>query len=171
MKSIILAIALMLSFMACSGQPAPDGSLPNDVQSVDDKVNSASENDQVSDSGDGDVNSRGSSNRGTEVVYFEFDTFSLSQNNMEIASSNAESLLANSSSIKLEGNCDEWGSDEYNYALGLKRAKAVKDVIVSSGVDASRVSMVSYGESNPACSEKNKSCWSKNRRVETKFLP
>ena len=163
-------MALLLSFMACSGGPSPEDSLPNDVQSVDDKVNSASENDQASNSGDADVNSRGS-NAGTEVVYFEFDTFSLSQNNMEIASSNAESLLSNSSSIKLEGNCDEWGSDEYNYALGLKRAKAVKDVVVSSGVDASRISMVSYGESNPVCSEKNKSCWSKNRRVETKFLP
>ena len=169
MKNIILAMALLLSFMACSGGPSPEDSLPNDVQSVDDKVNSASENDQVSNSGDVDVGS--SSNANMKIVYFDFDTFSLTQDNMEIASSNAESLSSSSSSIKLEGNCDEWGSDEYNYALGLKRAKAVKDVVVSNGIDESRISMVSYGESNPVCSEKNKSCWSKNRRVEIKFLP
>ena len=73
--------------------------------------------------------------------------------------------------IILEGNCDEWGSDEYNFALGLKRAEAVKKAIVAEGVDASRVSMVSFGESSPTCTDKTKECWAQNRRVDFKLLP
>ena len=73
--------------------------------------------------------------------------------------------------VKLEGNCDEWGSDEYNFALGLKRAQAVKTELVNEGVDAKRISMVSLGKSTPVCAEKTKECWAKNRRVDFKLLP
>jgi peptidoglycan-associated lipoprotein len=78
---------------------------------------------------------------------------------------------AKSLNVKLEGNCDEWGSDEYNFALGLKRAEAVKKVLVADGIDASRISMVSYGKSNPVCTDHTKACWAKNRRVNFKLLP
>ena len=73
--------------------------------------------------------------------------------------------------IKLEGNCDEWGSDEYNYALGLKRAKATKDALVADGVDAKKIVMVSFGESNPVCTQRNTACWKMNRRVDYRLLP
>jgi len=73
--------------------------------------------------------------------------------------------------VKLEGNCDEWGSDEYNFALGLKRAKSVKNEMVANGVDAKRITMVSFGESNPTCSAKTQDCWAQNRRVDVKLLP
>jgi len=72
--------------------------------------------------------------------------------------------------IKIEGNSDEWGTDEYNYALGLKRAKAVKDSLVMDGIAAQGISVVSFGESNPVCSEKNSACWQKNRRSEHKLV-
>ena len=81
--------------------------------------------------------------------------------------SNASKLSALNSdtTVKVSGNTDEWGTDEYNYALGLKRANSVKDVLVANGVVAN-VSLVSLGESSPVCTEKTKDCWSKNRRVE-----
>lgn len=102
-----------------------------------------------------------------EHVYFDFDKYSLTASNKEKAVNNASKLskVSSDTTVKVFGNTDEWGSDEYNYALGLKRANAVKDVLVANGVTAN-VTMVSLGESNPVCTEKTKECWAKNRRVE-----
>ena len=102
-----------------------------------------------------------------EHVYFGFDKYNLTADNKSKAVSNASKLSAVSSdtTVKVLGNTDEWGSDEYNYALGLKRANAVKDVLVANGV-TTNISLVSLGESNPVCTEKTKDCWAKNRRVE-----
>lgn len=107
-------------------------------------------------------------------VYFDFDKFNIrkdQQANVDYTANLFNTQQAKGFSIKVEGNCDEFGTDEYNYALGLKRAKAVKDGMVAKGVSADRVTVVSYGESNPACTEKNKACWDKNRRAEFKVLP
>ena len=107
------------------------------------------------------------------TVYFDFDKFSIRADMKDSVSASAK--LANSSAskytVKLEGNCDEWGSDEYNFALGLKRANTVKKSLVAEGVASSRITMVSYGESNPTCSDKTQDCWAKNRRVDFKLLP
>ena len=102
-----------------------------------------------------------------EHVYFAFDKYNLTSENKEKATSNASKLsaLTADTTVTVSGNTDEWGSDEYNYALGLKRANSVKDVLVANGVVAN-VSLVSLGESSPVCTEKTKDCWAKNRRVE-----
>ncbi|WP_419769332.1 MAG: OmpA family protein [Candidatus Marinarcus sp.] len=106
-----------------------------------------------------------------ESVYFAFDKFDLSPSMREITKSNATKLSAYAGKIKVEGNCDEWGTDEYNYALGLKRAKAVKDALVADGIDSANISLISFGESNPVCTDKNAACWTKNRRAEHRLLP
>ena len=100
-------------------------------------------------------------------IYFGFDKYDLTGENKENAMSNASKLAAlkSDTTVKVSGNTDEWGTDEYNYALGLKRANSVKDVLVANGVVAN-VSLVSLGESSPVCTEKTKDCWAKNRRVE-----
>ena len=106
-----------------------------------------------------------------DSIYFGFDKYSLTDEQRKVAKENAMKLNGLAGNIKVEGNCDEWGTDEYNYALGLKRAKVVKDALVADGISASKVSVVSFGESNPVCSDKNSECWSKNRRAEYKPLP
>ena len=106
-------------------------------------------------------------------ITFAFDRFNLSGEMQDRADANSAlaSGDATNFAIKLEGNCDEWGSDEYNYALGLKRANSVKSTMLKNGIDASRITMISYGESNPTCSDKTDACWAQNRRVDTKLLP
>ena len=107
-------------------------------------------------------------------VYFGYDKFDITPDMQNVIAQNARLFNAQEVqeiAIKVEGNCDEFGTDEYNYALGLKRAKAVKDALVAQGVNADRISIVSYGESNPACTDATEYCWAQNRRAEFKFLP
>jgi len=109
-----------------------------------------------------------------QSIYFAFDKFSIASNMQSDIEANANFFNGGEAmaySIKVEGNCDEWGTDEYNYALGLKRAKAAKAALVAEGIEAKRISMVSYGESNPQCNEKVDACWAKNRRADFKLLP
>ncbi|MDR1615214.1 MAG: OmpA family protein [Campylobacteraceae bacterium] len=107
-------------------------------------------------------------------IYFDFDQFDVKSSELNVIKNDADLFTSTDAaglSIKVEGNCDEWGTDEYNYALGLKRAKAVKDALVTNGVPENRITIVSYGETNPACTGSSKECWSKNRRVDFKLIP
>ena len=116
---------------------------------------------------DNTANTSGNTNSQIASILFDYDKFDIREDMMAIVKGNA-SLLKNKT-FKLEGNCDEFGSDEYNFALGLKRANAVKSALVNEGVNADSISMVSLGEGNPACMEKTQECWAKNRRVEVKL--
>ncbi len=107
-------------------------------------------------------------------VYFDFDKFNIRKDQAANVAQDADVLKstdASKFSYKVEGNCDEWGSDEYNYALGLKRATTLKDALVTAGVNESKLTLISYGETNPTCTDKNKECWAKNRRAEIKVMP
>ena len=67
-------------------------------------------------------------------------------------------------SVTVEGHCDSRGSSEYNLALGSRRAEAAKDYLVSLGIPASRITVVSKGKEQPSCTDENESCWQQNRR-------
>lgn len=68
--------------------------------------------------------------------------------------------------INIEGHCDERGTNEYNLALGDRRARSAKNYLVNMGVDPSRMNVMSYGEERPVCTEHNENCWWRNRRAE-----
>jgi len=98
-------------------------------------------------------------------IHFEFDKYELTAEAITTLDANAEWLKANPKHLVLiEGHCDERGTNEYNLALGERRAKATMNYLVSQGVQANRITIISYGEERPVCTEKNESCWSKNRR-------
>ena len=114
------------------------------------------------------LGSDGVSKSGFKLLYFASDSYTLDDDQIKRLMSDIPKIkeAAKSSKLLVEGNCDEFGTDEYNHALGLKRAKAVKSLLISAGVDASKIDTVSYGESNPVCTINKPACHAKNRRVE-----
>ncbi len=100
-----------------------------------------------------------------ESIYFDFDKFTIKPEGREALKRNAEWLQKNADKkVVVEGNCDERGTNEYNMALGQRRADAAAKYLTDLGIAKDRVSMVSYGEEKPICKEANEECWSKNRR-------
>ncbi|HTN93544.1 MAG TPA: peptidoglycan-associated lipoprotein Pal [Gallionella sp.] len=71
--------------------------------------------------------------------------------------------------VRVEGNCDERGSKEYNLGLGQRRADSVKQMLILSGAKASQIETVSYGEEKPRCTDHNEACWKQNRRSDIKY--
>lgn len=109
---------------------------------------------------------KGASMGPLKVVYFDFDSYSLRSDAREILKANASWLEANPSvRAEVEGHADERGTNEYNLALGAKRAQAVRDYLVTLGISTDRLSSVSYGEEIPVCREKMEECWQRNRRA------
>ena len=101
------------------------------------------------------------------MVYFAYDKSVITASYGEIIQKNYEWIAENSDvQIQLEGHCDERGTNEYNLALGERRARAVLDYLVSLGASPSQFSLVSFGEERPAVEGSYESAWSKNRRVE-----
>ncbi len=139
------------------------GTTGTDSNAVISPMTNANANDSTSVVSNG-VN--GSDGQLTSIM-FDYDKFEIRTDMQDAMTKNA--LLVKGKSIKLEGNCDEFGSDEYNFALGLKRANAVKAASINSGISADVISMSSLGESNPVCLEKTQECWAKNRRVDFKL--
>ena len=98
-------------------------------------------------------------------VYFDFDKYDIRPGDAKILDSNATWLKGNNNLVLIEGHCDERGTNEYNLALGERRAKATMNYLVSQGVQAGRITIISYGEERPICTEHNEACWAKNRRA------
>jgi peptidoglycan-associated lipoprotein len=99
-------------------------------------------------------------------VYFDFDRYDVRSGDKGTLDENAKWLQSNQSALLLiEGHADERGTNEYNLALGERRAKATRDYLVSVGIDAGRITVISYGEERPVCTEKTDACWAKNRRA------
>jgi len=104
-------------------------------------------------------------------VHFAFDSVDLDAAGREALARNLTFLRDNvRAKIEVEGHADSRGTIEYNLALGAKRAKAVKDYLVTQGVAAERISTISYGKELPLCHEESESCWARNRRAHSVIL-
>ena len=99
-------------------------------------------------------------------IHFDFDKYDIRPGDAKILDANAGWMKANPKYLVLiEGHADERGTNEYNLALGERRAKATLSYLVSQGVQASRFTLISYGEERPQCTEKTEACWARNRRA------
>ncbi|MBI4607558.1 MAG: peptidoglycan-associated lipoprotein Pal [Candidatus Rokubacteria bacterium] len=98
-------------------------------------------------------------------IHFDFDKYEIRPGDAKILDENAKWMKDNADNlILIEGHADERGTNEYNLALGERRAKATMSYLVAQGVAASRMTLISYGEERPFCIEKSQACWAQNRR-------
>src|SRR5438034_6045536 len=98
-------------------------------------------------------------------IQFDFDQYDIRPDAARTLDANAAWLKSNANHLLLiEGHCDERGTNEYNLALGERRAKSAMNYLVAQGVQAARITIISYGEERPLCSEHNDTCWQQNRR-------
>jgi len=104
-----------------------------------------------------------------ETVYFDYDQFQLKEDASRTLNQNAQYLQRNPNiRVRVEGHCDERGTDQYNLALGENRSLSVREYLISMGIDPSRIDVFSYGEYEPAVQGTGESSWRWNRRAEFK---
>jgi peptidoglycan-associated lipoprotein len=98
-------------------------------------------------------------------IHFDYNDYTVREQDSEILHSNADWLGKNPARhVQIEGHCDDRGSEEYNIALGAKRAQAAKEYLQTLGVTGDRMSTISYGKELPLCTEHTEDCWAQNRR-------
>jgi peptidoglycan-associated lipoprotein len=103
-------------------------------------------------------------------VYFPFDVSAVQEPDKPIVMAHAKYLSEHPDrKVRVEGNCDERGSKEYNLGLGQRRADSVKQMLILGGAKASQIESVSYGEEKPRCTDHNEACWKQNRRSDIKY--
>jgi peptidoglycan-associated lipoprotein len=191
MKSVSLLLVLGLSVAtiatSCGGNPAPQNTTP--------AVDTAAENQRVRDSiaaaqaeadrlareeqerlaRQREADSLAALSRSAEevrnmlatMVHFDLDKSNIRSDDMGALDQKVAILQANPDlRIRIGGHCDERGSDEYNLALGNRRAQSAKQYLVSHGIDASRIETQSWGEERPLVDGHDESAWSQNRRAE-----
>ncbi|PAF41848.1 peptidoglycan-associated lipoprotein Pal [Helicobacter sp. 11S03491-1] len=103
-------------------------------------------------------------------VYFDFDKFNIKTDMQAVVDESAQKIKDANMNVLIEGNTDEFGSDEYNYALGTKRALSVKNALIVKGINKDAIKVISFGESKPICQEKTRACYQKNRRADIKLV-
>ncbi|TBR18016.1 peptidoglycan-associated lipoprotein Pal [bacterium] len=103
------------------------------------------------------------------AVRFDYDATTVDEAARPVLHANAEYLKQHPDfEVLVEGHCDERGTTEYNLALGQRRAKTVRDYYIRLGVPGAKIATISFGEERPACPNQTETCWSENRRAETK---
>jgi peptidoglycan-associated lipoprotein len=101
-----------------------------------------------------------------EDIYFNFDEYDIRDDAKPVLENIASWLLKNkSATVLIEGHCDARGTNEYNLALGDRRAKATKDYLGALGIGSNRIEMLSYGEEKLLCFDESEDCWAQNRRA------
>lgn len=166
-RSVQLASVVVLSLVlgACSSKKKVEDASVTDttVTQAAPQIESTPMNFDAAGSDSGKIS-------GLETVFFDYDKAALNSNSKKTIASNAQWLKANPKvNMQIEGHCDNRGSIEYNLSLGERRAQAVKSYMVSTGIPAARLNVISYGKEKPLVSGDSESAFSKNRRAN--FVP
>ena len=166
-KAVLLVAAACIAFAGCTKQAVKDNSAGNGTSST--LPPSATTNGIGTSMGGrytpADLETDSCLRQ--RVVYFDFDQDTLKPEFRAIIACHAKYLMDRPEArLTLEGNADERGSREYNRGLGERRGNAVDSAVHGSGASSDQMTVISYGEERPVCTESNEECWAKNRRVE-----
>lgn len=169
--SVALVCGMILVAQGCSKKPDADATA--DLASTSGTDTSAFSTPIRGGSSEGegirmpDLISEGRTSGPMLPVYFDYDSFSIKSDMSARMQTNVRFLQDNPKvTIEVQGNCDERGTNEYNLALGEKRAKSVKSYLVNMGIKGERVEVVSLGEEQPLDPGHTESAWTKNRRAD-----
>ncbi len=190
MKSVswLLVLGLGVAVAACPGNPQPENPTPNADSAAaaerarQDSIAAAEaeaarrqqeEAERIRQQQEADAAAAGARaseevrNMLAAAIHFDYDKSNIRADDMGTLDQKVAILQANPDlRIRVGGHCDERGSDEYNLALGNRRAQSAKQYLVSHGIDASRIETQSWGEERPAVDGHDESAWSQNRRAE-----
>jgi peptidoglycan-associated lipoprotein len=157
--------ALLLTVSCATKKPAPEAPAAGGTEGA--KMDSSIASQDISFDSTGSDSGKIS---GLHTVHFDYDSSTLTSVTRRELSENAEWIKGNPKvTIQVEGHCDSRGSVEYNLALGERRAKAVKNYLVSLGLDSKRLTIISYGEEKPIATGDSEEAYAKNRRAN--FVP
>ena len=170
LKGLLIAVPVM-TLAACSSSSDIDEGAAN--QSNQGVVEQSTNNDTVEvatispeQQAEEQLRQKYEALRQEQVIYFDFDTATVESKYADLLRAHAEFLVQNSSvKVLIEGHADERGTPEYNIALGEHRGQAVEKYLLSLGVSASQMSVVSYGEEKPMVKSRTESAFAKNRRA------
>lgn len=153
---VFVALASLLA-VGCAKQPAPQ---PTEAPAEQTQTQTEVKTTEIKETASFSVSD-------LTRVHFDFDSYVLSAKARRTLTQNAEVMKALSGlKVRIEGHCDERGSDEYNLALGERRAQAAMNYMATLGVPASRMSTISYGEEKALDPGHDEGSWAKNRRAE-----
>jgi len=171
-NKILLSVVLAMFLAACATTPKDTADTTGSGSSSSSSTVSSSSDEASSDSAGAGIEPGSQEDLIVNVgdrVFFGYDSSELDSDAQELLQDQVAWMKQHLSvSVTIEGHCDERGTREYNLALGEKRAQAVKNYLISLGIEDSRVSTISYGKERPAVIGSNEGAWSQNRRSVTK---
>ncbi|GIW53310.1 MAG: hypothetical protein KatS3mg081_2665 [Gemmatimonadales bacterium] len=173
-------LALAVGLVACGGKPQPQAAPPPAAPSNGDEERRRREAEEAERRAREEAERRAAEEARrreaemarvrsivAEMIFYDFDKYNIRPDAQATLNAKAEVLRAHPEiRVRIEGHADERGSDEYNLALGMRRAAAAKEYLVRLGLDPSRFEVVSYGEERPLDPRHNEEAWAKNRRAE-----
>jgi peptidoglycan-associated lipoprotein len=163
MKKLIISIVLVNLLAACASEPKKEEAAPAPAPKAEaPKVAPAQAAvDPLNDP---------ASILAKRSTYYPFDVAVVQDEDKPVVQAHAKYLSEHANrKVRLEGNCDERGSNEYNLGLGQRRADGVNKMLALGGARADQLESVSYGEEKPRCTDHNEACWKQNRRTDLNY--
>jgi peptidoglycan-associated lipoprotein len=164
MKKLVMSVVLVNLLAACASHPPAETPAPVAEKSA--PAAAAATPAQVA----SDPLNDPASILAGRSVYYPFDVSAVQESDKPLVQAHGKYLAEHAArKVRLEGNCDERGSNEYNLALGQRRADGVKKMLELSGAQAGQMESVSYGEEKPRASSHDEAAWSQNRRTDLNY--